>query len=76
MTLLKCKECGNEISTKAESCPKCGAKTGPIKAGSTNMGCGALILGPLSLPASSHQITAQQLRRLHLQHHRRTWEMM
>lgn len=45
MALLKCKECGNEISTKAESCPKCGAKTGPSKAGSTNIGCGALILG-------------------------------
>lgn len=26
MALIKCKECGNEISTKAEACPKCGAK--------------------------------------------------
>lgn len=26
MAMTKCKECGNEISTKAESCPKCGAK--------------------------------------------------
>lgn len=26
MALTKCKECGEEISTKAESCPKCGAK--------------------------------------------------
>ena len=26
MALIKCKECGNEISTKASSCPKCGAK--------------------------------------------------
>lgn len=25
MSLKKCKECGNEVSTKAESCPKCGA---------------------------------------------------
>jgi len=25
MALKKCKECGNEVSTKAESCPKCGA---------------------------------------------------
>ena len=25
MALKKCKECGNEISTKAVSCPKCGA---------------------------------------------------
>ena len=26
MALTKCKECGNEISTKADSCPNCGAK--------------------------------------------------
>ena len=26
MALTKCKECGAEISTKDESCPKCGAK--------------------------------------------------
>jgi hypothetical protein len=25
MAIKKCKECGNDISTKAESCPKCGA---------------------------------------------------
>lgn len=25
MAIKKCKECGNEVSTKAESCPKCGA---------------------------------------------------
>ena len=25
MALKKCKECGNQISTKAKSCPKCGA---------------------------------------------------
>jgi ribosomal protein L37E len=28
MALIKCKECGNEISTKAKECPKCGS---PIK---------------------------------------------
>lgn len=26
MALIKCKECDNEVSNKAESCPKCGAK--------------------------------------------------
>ena len=26
MAMTKCKECGNEISSKADSCPKCGAK--------------------------------------------------
>lgn len=25
MTLIKCKECGQEVSDKAKSCPKCGA---------------------------------------------------
>lgn len=26
MSLIKCHECGNEISTDAKNCPKCGAK--------------------------------------------------
>ncbi|EKT4488947.1 MULTISPECIES: zinc-ribbon domain-containing protein [Shewanella] len=26
MALVKCKECGEQVSTKAKSCPKCGAK--------------------------------------------------
>lgn len=26
MAMTTCKECGNELSTKAEACPKCGAK--------------------------------------------------
>jgi len=26
MALTKCKECGEQISTKADACPKCGAK--------------------------------------------------
>lgn len=26
MALVKCKECGNEVSTKAKRCPRCGAK--------------------------------------------------
>jgi hypothetical protein len=26
MALLKCKECGNEVSDQAKACPKCGAK--------------------------------------------------
>ena len=26
MALIKCKECGNEVSTSAKSCPQCGAK--------------------------------------------------
>lgn len=27
MTLVKCKECGDQVSTKAKSCPSCGTKT-------------------------------------------------
>ena len=26
MAIVKCKECGGELSTKADACPKCGAK--------------------------------------------------
>lgn len=26
MAMIKCKECGSDISSKAESCPKCGFK--------------------------------------------------
>lgn len=26
MPLIKCHECGNEVSTEAKTCPKCGAK--------------------------------------------------
>jgi len=29
MALTKCNECGNEVSTKAKTCPKCGAKVKP-----------------------------------------------
>lgn len=39
MALIKCKECGNEVSSKAETCPKCGAKV----AGKP-MGCGTLLV--------------------------------
>lgn len=39
MALKKCRECGHQVSTKAETCPSCGAsqKRKP-------MGCGALLL--------------------------------
>lgn len=38
MSLIKCKECGQEISTKADACPKCGAKRA-----SQNIGCGSVL---------------------------------
>lgn len=28
MALINCNECGNQISSKAEACPKCGAPVG------------------------------------------------
>ena len=40
MALKKCKECGNEVSTKAKACPKCGAVVKPSQAAAA----GCLIL--------------------------------
>lgn len=37
MAMTKCRECGAQISTKAEACPSCGAKR------KSNSGCGTLI---------------------------------
>ena len=52
MALKKCKECGNEVSTKAESCPNCGAvlkkKTGCLG----NVGAAILILFVIGLIGS------------------------
>lgn len=52
MALSKCKECGNEISTKAEACPKCGAK---IK--SKSIGCGGALLVLIILGAVGSFLT-------------------
>lgn len=38
MALIKCHECGAEVSTEAKACPKCGAKT------ENKMGCGSMLL--------------------------------
>lgn len=38
MGLVSCKSCGNEVSTKAKACPKCGAPR------STGMGVGKVLL--------------------------------
>ncbi len=43
MALTTCKECGNEISTKAEACPKCGAKI------VRTSGCAKVVLGIILL---------------------------
>lgn len=39
MALKKCKECGNDVSSKADKCPNCGAPTKP-----KSIGCGGLLL--------------------------------
>ena len=39
MALQKCKECGGQVSKKADTCPHCGAKRG-----SQGIGCGTTIL--------------------------------
>ena len=41
MALIKCGECGNQISKSAESCPSCGA---PNKSKRKETGCGTVIL--------------------------------
>lgn len=38
MALVKCKECGTEVSSKAQACPKCG-----VRLAAKPMGCGTLI---------------------------------
>lgn len=41
MAMIACKECGSQVSSKAENCPKCGVD---IKNASIKMGCGFLSL--------------------------------
>lgn len=47
MALLKCKECGQQVSSKAEACPACGAK--PHKGVSVIKVIGALFFGAIAL---------------------------
>jgi hypothetical protein len=48
MALVKCKECGNAVSSKAQTCPKCGARVArkPIGCG---MLIGIVLLGAIAL---------------------------
>ncbi len=41
MALKKCKECGKEVSSKAKTCPHCGA---PVKHSDAAKGCLALVV--------------------------------
>lgn len=55
--MTKCKECGQAISDKAETCPHCGVplatkqKEKPSKGGRRQFGCGSLILVVIVLGA-------------------------
>lgn len=53
MALIKCRECGTEISDQAAACIKCGAPVKPTKPirQKGNMGCGTLILGAVGFVA-------------------------
>lgn len=53
MALKKCKECGNEVSTKADTCPNCGAK---VKR--KGLGCGSLLVFLLFLGLIAPIITS------------------
>lgn len=46
MALVNCKECGKQVSKKAEACPHCGAR---LKSKRQNSGCGPLALLALIL---------------------------
>lgn len=56
MALVKCKECGAQVSSKAKSCPSCGASV------KSSLGCGgllgAIILGAIILGAASSIINS------------------
>ena len=45
MALVKCKECGQQISTDAKACPSCGKK----RTSSGTMGCAVILLVCLGL---------------------------
>lgn len=54
MALKKCKDCQNEISTKAKNCPSCGAPQGPKQ-----YNTGKLILGIIVVVVLYNKITGE-----------------
>ncbi|MEZ5358609.1 MAG: zinc ribbon domain-containing protein [Candidatus Zixiibacteriota bacterium] len=42
MALIKCKECGQRVSSKAKNCPNCGA---PVTSGGCGIGCVVILIG-------------------------------
>lgn len=62
MALIKCKECGTEVSTKATVCPKCGApaSSGKIEAlalGLRKMGFGTILILSLLFAWVSYKLS-------------------
>jgi hypothetical protein len=65
MSMRKCKECGSQVSTKAEICPSCGAKQPKRTSTLTWLVCGVLVLGVLSAagfrpPGTSSAVAAPE----------------
>jgi uncharacterized OB-fold protein len=44
MALVKCKECGAEMSSGADACPQCGSQGGLMFAGQATGGCVFLLI--------------------------------
>lgn len=68
--MMKCKECGNEISDKADSCPKCGAKVKrtsfltKIVAGMIGIGVVMSIYGSISAGNQRERAAAAEQNRI------------
>ena len=56
MAIKKCKECGDKVSTKATSCPHCGAV---LKKERKSIGCGGLIIVLILLGVIGSFLTEQ-----------------
>jgi hypothetical protein len=56
MTLVRCSECGHDVSTDARSCPHCGHRLVPAEPAKSDAmaGCLGLFLGPVGLWYKGH----------------------
>ena len=59
MALVKCQECGNQISTDAKACPQCGAKARPAHSKGQWLFIGLATIGIVSCIAKSQTDTEQ-----------------
>lgn len=62
MALIKCSECGNDVSTEAKTCPKCGAKVKKPTSTTTMVVGGIFAIGILSAIANSNSTHNQSVR--------------